>query len=116
MSGAVGSKPTFTVSGFPRRIFAFRSFFSIRSTDPLARYSSCSSRVMGGDSSCTATRRHSCTAVKLCSCGAVHPLLKHQHPPQQRFAAHDGTVIPDMAHGGGIEPSLAGDALRVDEG
>src|SRR5712692_1151274 len=47
MSGAVGSKPTLIVSGLPRWSFAFRSFFSIRSTAPLARKASCSSRVMG---------------------------------------------------------------------
>src|SRR5216684_3247780 len=46
MSGAVGSNPTFTVSGLPRASFVFRSLRSMKSTVPLPRKSSCSSRVM----------------------------------------------------------------------
>src|SRR5688572_27372675 len=99
MSGAVGSKPTFTVSGLPRAIFAFRSFFSIRSTEPLARYSSCSSSVM----------------ARILAARSAHPLLKHQQAPQHRLASRNRTVVPYVTQRRGIEPSFARDALRIDE-
>ena len=54
MSGAVGSKPTLIVSGFPRCSLARRSFFSMRSTVPFARNATWSS---SSDMGANSTRR-----------------------------------------------------------
>src|ERR1700682_571252 len=91
MSGAVGSKPTLIVSGVPRWSFAFRSFFSIRSTVPLARKASCSSRVMGAD----------CNRDPIASAGAAGEDELHHAPFAERVEVIDGLRDqPGLSQGG----------------
>src|SRR3954469_24692224 len=113
MSGAVGSKPTLMVSGVPRASFAFRSLRSMKSTVPLPRKSSCSSRVMGPDckretfraaASLLSETRSAMNQLIVLSAIVLLPLI----PAFILFHTLKSSAQVDGPLGGGLKVSLGG--------